>query len=93
MDEVRRNDDEGRYELVLDGEVVGFTQFEARDDGVVVFPHTVIDRAHRGEGLGSRLIGAALDDVRERGETIVAQCEAVAGFIDSNPEYRDLVAP
>jgi uncharacterized protein len=93
MADVQRNDDEGRYEIRVDGEVVGTTEFRVRDDGVLVFPHTVIDQDRRGQGLGGELIGGTLDDVRRRGETIVATCEAVAGFIDDHPEYADLLAP
>jgi predicted GNAT family acetyltransferase len=92
MAAVRRNDDEGRYELVLEGGVVGLTDVEVRPDGVLVFPHTVIDEDHRGEGLSSELIGAALDDVRRRGETIVATCKRVAAFVEDHPQYADLVA-
>ena len=92
MADVRRNDDEGQYEIWLDGRSVGFTQFRVRDDGVLVFPHTVIDEGHRGEGLGSQLIGGALDDVRARGERIVATCPAVIAFLGDHPEYTDLQA-
>ena len=60
---------------------------------MLVFPHTAIDEDRRGQGLGGQLIGGALDDVRARGETIVAQCPAVAGFIDDHAEYADLLAP
>jgi uncharacterized protein len=91
MADVRRNDDEGRYELWLDGEQVGVTQFRPREDGVLVFPHTEIDESRRGEGLGSQLIQGALDDVRARGEHLVAKCEAVAGFIEEHPDYADLL--
>jgi len=92
MADVRRNDEAGRYEIWVDGGVVGTTEFRVRDDGVLVFPHTVIDEDRRGQGLGGELIGAALDDVRRRGESIVAECEAVAGFVDEHPEYGDLLA-
>jgi predicted GNAT family acetyltransferase len=92
MADVRRNDDEGQYEIWVDGGVAGFTQFRVRDDGVLVFPHTVIDEDRRGQGLGGQLIGAALDDVRARGEHIVAECEAVKGFLKGHPEYADLLA-
>jgi len=93
MADVRRNDEGGRYELWLDGGVVGTTEFRRRDDGVLVFPHTVIDEDRRGQGLGAELIGGALDDVRARGETIVAECKAVAGFVEEHPAYGDLLAP
>ena len=93
MADVRRNDDAGRYELWLDGDLVGHTRFAPRPDGALVFPHTEIDEERRGEGLGGELIAGALDDVRSRGESIVPECRAVAGFIDDNPAYADLVAP
>ena len=92
MADVRRNDDEGQYEIWLDGGVVGFTQFRVRPDGVLVFPHTEIDEDHRGQGLAGQLIGGALDDVRGRGEQMVAVCPAVAGFIGDHPDYADLQA-
>lgn len=92
MAEVRRNDDEQQYEILVDDVVAGFTQFRPREDGVLVFPHTVVDEAFRGQGLSAQLIGGALDDVRACGERIVAQCPAVARFVEDNPEYADLLA-
>lgn len=92
MADVRRNDDVGRYEIWLDGGMVGLTQFRVRPDGVLVFPHTEVSEDHRGQGLAGQLIGGALDDVRERGEMIIAQCPAVAGFIGDHPGYADLQA-
>ncbi|HEY8059975.1 MAG TPA: GNAT family N-acetyltransferase [Acidimicrobiales bacterium] len=92
MADVRRNDDVGRYEIWLDGGMVGLTQFRVRPDGVLVFPHTEVSEDHRGQGLAGQLIGGALDDVRGRGELMVAECPAVAGFIGDHPEYADLQA-
>jgi predicted GNAT family acetyltransferase len=57
-----------------------------------VFPHTVIDPARRGHGLGAELVAGALDDVRARGATVVPTCWYVARFIDEHPAYRDLLA-
>jgi predicted GNAT family acetyltransferase len=91
--EVRDNEDESRYELLLDGEVVGFADYRPIGDGSrLAFPHTEIVEALRGQGLGDRLIGAALDDVRTTGRMVVPKCRAVADFVDRHPEYADLVA-
>jgi len=85
--EVRRNAERSRYELLQDGDVVGIADYV--DDGeVVVFPHTVIDRAKRGRGLGAELVRGALDDVTASGRTVVPACWFVAEFIDEHPEYR-----
>ncbi len=89
--EVRDAPDRSRYELLDDGEVVGFADY--RDDGTqVLFPHTVINADRRGGGLGAVLVRHALDDVRAKGRTIVATCWFVAEFVDLHPEYADLVA-
>ena len=57
-----------------------------------MFPHTEIDPAHRGRGLGEVLVRAAMDDVRAAGRTVVARCWFVRQFLDANPAYADLRA-
>lgn len=89
--EVTRNDEAGRYELYVDGERAAIADFTLRGD-VVVMPHTVVDPARRGQGLGAVLVAAALDDVRANGRTVVPSCWYVAEFIESHPDYRDLLA-
>ena len=89
---VRHDPDRSRYELVLDGTVVGVADYRRRD-GTWVFPHTEIAPSHRGQGLGAVLVQGALDDVREAGGQVVPQCWYVAEFIDTHPAYRDLLAP
>jgi predicted GNAT family acetyltransferase len=90
---VADNPAKSRYELRDDGHLVGFTEYHERDDGVLVFPHTVITVPKRGAGYGSTLVGGALDDVRKQGRTIVAECPFVSRFVREHPEYADLLAP
>lgn len=80
-----------RYEIRIDGKTVGFTEAKERDDGVVLFPHTVIDDGHEGEGLASKLVAGALDHVRANGRRIEVTCEYVLGFLTKRPEYLDLL--
>jgi predicted GNAT family acetyltransferase len=89
--QVRDNPDRSRYELVVDGAVVGIADYRAEGD-VVVLPHTVIEPARRGQGLGAVLIRHVLDDLRSKGKTVVPACWFVAEFIETNPSYSDLVA-
>jgi predicted GNAT family acetyltransferase len=89
---VTDNPEESRYELHDDGRAVGFTEYHQRDDGVLVFPHTLITSPKRGAGYGSTLVRGALDDVRAHGRTIVAECPFVRRFVEEHPEYQDLLA-
>jgi uncharacterized protein len=90
--EVRHAADAHRYELWEDGPMVGIADYRPSGDGVLVFPHTEISPNRRGEGLGEVLVRGALDDVRERGESIVPACWFVADFVRANPDYQDLLA-
>lgn len=86
------NPDRSRYELRDDGHLVGFTEYHERDDGVLVLPHTVVTVPKRGAGYGSMLVRGALDDVRAKGRTIVAECPFVTRFLEEHPDYADLLA-
>ncbi len=88
--QVIRNDDEHRYQLVLDDQVVGFADFRLRP-GYLVFVHTETDPHFEGRGFGSALASGALDDVRARGEKIKVECPFIAAYIKRHPEYADLL--
>ncbi|WP_425839596.1 GNAT family N-acetyltransferase [Microbacterium sp. PA5] len=81
---VERNDAKGRYEIRQGDTVAGFTLFRGDDQGRLVFPHTEIDPAFSGRGLGSVLVGRALADVAARGETVVPVCPFVVKYLQSH---------
>ena len=87
--EVRDDPDESRFEIWLDGELVGFARY-VRRGGRVYFVHTEIDPATRGR-LGSALAKGALDAERALGEPVVPLCPFIRTYIDRHPEYVDLV--
>ena len=89
--DMRNNRERSRYELLIDGEVVGIAEYQVVGD-VVVFPHTEIVPSRRGAGLGAQLVKYALDDVRASNRVIEPQCWYVAQFIGEHPEYADLAS-
>jgi predicted GNAT family acetyltransferase len=89
--EVTRNDDAHRYEAVLDGEQVGFAEYQLTDQ-LVVFTHTEVEDRCEGKGVGSALARAALDDVREQGtRKVLPLCPFIKGWIGHHSDYMDLV--
>ena len=82
--------DRRRFEIAVDGAVVGFAEYRRRP-GVISFIHTEIDPARNGEGLGTLLVKAALDTARAEGLAVLPYCPFVQGFIDRHREYLDLV--
>ena len=89
--EIRRVEERSRYELLIDGELVGVVDYQEQGD-VLDFPHTEIDPSRRGQGLGAVLVQGALNDVRARGQQVVPTCWYVAEFLDHHPDYADLRA-
>lgn len=80
-----------RFELLVDGEVAGATDYQVRDD-TIVFIHTEIDPSRREHGLGGELVRGALNLVRaETDYRVVATCPFTAAWIEKHPEYQDLL--
>jgi predicted GNAT family acetyltransferase len=90
--QVRRNDDQQRYELVIDDRIVGVADFEPVDDTTIMLPHTEIDARQRGRGLGAILVRGVLDDARARGLAVVPACWFVREYIEQHPDQEDLLA-
>ncbi|GBF04363.1 acetyltransferase [Deinococcus aerius] len=90
--EVSNNEAERRYELRQDGRVIGIAEYRPAGDAVM-FTHTEVEEGHEGQGLGSQLIKAALDDVKAQGRQVVPMCQFVAAYIREHREYVDLVQP
>jgi hypothetical protein len=87
---VRRNPDAQRYEALVDDEVAGFTQYRERP-GLIAFVHTEVDPNFEHQGVASTLIGEALDDARRRELAVLPFCPFVEAYIQSHPEYVELV--
>jgi predicted GNAT family acetyltransferase len=83
------NPDQRRYEVRVEGKVAGFAQYRVRP-GQITFTHTEVDDRFEGQGLGSKLVAFALDDVRKRGLTVIPLCPFVRAYIQRHPESADV---
>jgi uncharacterized protein len=88
--EVADAPDRDRYELSVDGEVVGSSIYRTRP-GLIAFVHTEVDERFEGQGLGDRLIRFALEDARARGLAVLPFCPFVNAFIERHREFEALV--
>ncbi|MDO5494896.1 MAG: GNAT family N-acetyltransferase, partial [bacterium] len=76
------NESASRFELHLDGQVVGLADyFDDEDTGVREFPHTEVDPSLQGRGLAGRLVGHALKETRSAGLKAEPTCPYVAAYI------------
>jgi predicted GNAT family acetyltransferase len=78
------------YELLVDGEQAGLLVYHVIGTHLTI-THTMIERSYRGHGLSQTLLGQALDGIREKGLTVSNYCPVVGRFVESHPEYGDLL--
>jgi len=79
-----------RFEIRVDGDVAGFTEYRRRP-GLIAFIHTLIDPRFEGRGLASQLVRTALSEARSDGLSVLPFCPFVRSYIAGHTEYLDLV--
>jgi predicted GNAT family acetyltransferase len=90
MPDVQHEPAQNRFAATVEG---GTAELEyQRADDVLIFVHTFVPEAARGEDVGAALVEAALDHVRENDLRLVAQCPFVKHYVEEHPEAQALVA-
>jgi predicted GNAT family acetyltransferase len=79
----------GRFELERNGHVASLQYTVAGH--VLALLHTEIPDALRGSGIASTLAQTALDWARDHHLKVDVVCPFVAAFLETHPEYSDLV--
>lgn len=78
-----------RYEAHVAGCLAGVLAYMRTPD-LVALVHTEVDEAYEGQGVGSALARAALDEAREQSMRVVVICPFVERWLTRHPEYDDL---
>jgi uncharacterized protein len=84
------NRDRHRYEAHVGDQLAGFADYRLADD-LIVLTRTEVDPAFEGQGIGSRLARAAMDDVRDRGLQALLICPFMDSWVERRPDYRGVV--
>lgn len=82
----------GIYEATLDGAAAAGVVYARTGRRVTLLATSVFPR-FRGQGIAAALLTKVLDGIREHGDTITVTCPFTAQFLDSHPDYADLLDP
>ena len=88
--EVTDNAGENRFEASVKGQMAVLDYQQRKDE--LVLTHTEVPSAARGQGVGGKIVKAALEEARSRGLQVVPRCPFVGRYIEEHPEYEALVA-
>ncbi len=83
---------ESRYEARLgdDPALAALIDYRLSERWIALL-HTEVREGYEGQGVGSRLVRAVLEDLRERGIPVVPKCPFVIGWLQRHPEQHDVL--
>lgn len=83
------NEDSKQYEFRIGDEVARIEYIKTKQK--VFLTHTEVPASLTGKGVGSALIKAALEDIKQKDMVLVPLCPFVAAYIKRHPEWKTLV--
>ncbi|MEV6372986.1 N-acetyltransferase [Micromonospora musae] len=72
------------------GDLAGVVTYQLTGT-IIAYTHTEVDPEFEGEGVGSTLARAVMDDARAKGRTVVPICPFIAKWLTRHPEYEQIV--
>ena len=82
--EVVDNPDQGRFELVVDGQMAEMV-YRLQGERLVLV-HTDVPDELGGRGLGGLLVQAAVEQAEAEGYVIVPECAFARGWLEKHPD-------
>ena len=65
-----------------EGKLVAEITFEEIDNGVFEINHTFVDESLRGQGIASKLVEAAVQEIEVRGGKVTASCSYASKWLE-----------
>ncbi|MEO0897308.1 MAG: GNAT family N-acetyltransferase [Bacteroidota bacterium] len=84
------NKEAKRFEFHLEGGKKAILEYIISKERIFL-THTEVPQGFEGQGLGSQLIKAVLEEVEKRQFVLVPLCPFVATYIKRHPEWKKLV--
>ena len=77
--------EENRIYMIDDeGKIIAEVTFPETADGEFTIDHTFVDESLRGQGMASKLVQAAVDEIESRGGTVKATCSYAMKWLEKN---------
>jgi predicted GNAT family acetyltransferase len=88
--EIVHNEEARQFEVTIDKRTAKVT-YVMLSPTSIIYTHTVVPFSLKGQGIASTLARYVLDYARENNLNVIPQCPFIRSYIDSHPEYEDLV--
>jgi predicted GNAT family acetyltransferase len=86
------NRDLGVYEATIGGRTAAGLVYHQAGNRITLMATSVLPE-FRGKGVAGKLISGVLDELRRQGKTATVTCPFTTAFVNSHPEYADVLDP
>lgn len=74
------------YSKDENGRILAEITFPEKEPGVYNIDHTYVDESQRGQGIASKLVEMAVEQIRAQGGKITADCPYASKWLREHPE-------
>ena len=88
---VSENKDKKRFEVAVNDKTAFIDHIKTKDK--IYLTHTEVPTSLEGNGMGTTMVEQVLQEIEKQRLDLIPLCPFVAGFIQKNPSYKNLLAP
>ncbi|TYB76391.1 GNAT family N-acetyltransferase [Bizionia myxarmorum] len=89
----KKENKSGTFYIEIDGKQEAEMTYEFVDDAIIDINHTEVNESLKGQGVGYKLVDAAVAFMRENNLKAVASCPYVEHvFSKKQDDYKDVIA-
>ena len=85
MDYIKNNNN---IEVIKDDIIVASISFEEINDDTYNISHTYVDESLRGQGIASKLVEMAVEEINNRGKKVVASCSYAKKWLEKRSDRK-----
>ncbi|MBK6266300.1 N-acetyltransferase [Marivirga sp. S37H4] len=88
--ERKEEDMNGAFVANDNGTKAGEMTYQVRNDGKIVIKETEVNPEYREQGLGKKLVTAAVEHARNKDLKILTECTYAEAMFEKMPQLRDV---
>ena len=81
----------GTFDLLIGRERLGHLNYSLPDTATLTIDYVEVDRSLRGQGMGQKLVGAAVEWARETSRKVIPHCSYARAVMARTTEYQDVL--
>lgn len=87
----KQYENKGAFVASLDGKKAGEMTYSKAGEGLIIIDHTEVDSSFGGQGVGKKMLLAAVDFAREKNIKVLPLCPFAKAAFDKDVTIQDVL--